>query len=173
MLIEMLKIKETTLEDLENVLKLWNDGEVMRFVGLPDGCGITLEELENWYEQLKSRRPLSNHYSIYYDDLGYSGETGYQIFTNNDCIASLDIKLFAKARGKGIAYEALKYAIEEAFKNGARKVWVDPHATNEKAIALYSKLGFQIKEMPDFIKELEEIDDSSPAPVYMELARNI
>ena len=63
----------------------------------------------------------------------------------------MDIKLFGFARGKGIATRALSFAIEEALKNGAETLWVDPHRENAKAIALYHRLGFTEKEMPEHI----------------------
>ena len=42
----MTVIKETTIEDLDNVQKLWADGDVMRFVGFPDGLQRTSEEMK-------------------------------------------------------------------------------------------------------------------------------
>lgn len=75
----------------------------------------------------------------------------------------MDIKLFGFARGKGIAAKALSYAIEQAFENGAEKVWVDPNPNNEKALALYKRLGFVQKPRPEYLAEDENI-----ASVYME-----
>ena len=37
----MVTIKETTREDIKNVQRLWADGDVMRFVGFPDGLHET------------------------------------------------------------------------------------------------------------------------------------
>ena len=34
-------IKETTKNDLDNVILLWNNVEVMQFIGFPEGLGIT------------------------------------------------------------------------------------------------------------------------------------
>lgn len=51
--------------------------------------------------------------------------------------AMLDIELFRFVRGKGIATKALSFAVEEAFKNGAEKVWVDPNPKNSKAISIW------------------------------------
>ena len=45
---------------------------------------------------------------------------------------------------------------EEAFKNGAETVWVDPNPANSKAIALYQRLGFVRKEMPEHVIALGE-----------------
>ena len=80
----------------------------------------------------------------------------------------MDIKLFRFARGKGIATKALSYVIEEAFRNGAETVWVDPRPANSKALALYRRLGFIRKEMPEHVIALGEDPDEF---VYLELAR--
>lgn len=102
------------------------------------------------------------HYSIYEDDLGYCGETFYNVDDNG--AAALDIKLFPKARGRGIAHRALVFAIDHAFYEGqAKLVYVDPHPDNEKAWQLYGKLGFVSKPRPDFLEEGE---------TYLEIARN-
>ena len=78
----------------------------------------------------------------------------------------MDIKLFRFARGKGIATKALSFAIEEAFKNGAEKVWVDPNPNNIKAIALYERLGFVRTQMPEYLTSEEGVTS-----IYMELVR--
>lgn len=56
----------------------------------------------------------------------------------------------------GIATQALSYSIQEAFKHGALSVWVDPHPSNEKALKLYRKLGFEQKAMPEYVIALGE-----------------
>ena len=147
----MITIKETTAKELDNVKALWADGDVMKFVGFPDGL-----------LQTESERPQVNHYSIF-DGSVYCGETFYSIDSKHGNSASMDIKLFGFARGKGIAAKALSYAIEQAFENGAEKVWVDPNPNNEKALALYKRLGFVQKPRPEYLAEDENI-----ASVYME-----
>ena len=108
----MIEIKETTTEDLKNVQRLWADGDVMRFVGFPDGLHETYEALEVWLDGLNAERPTSNHFSIY-EDGKYCGETGYGVDREFGS-AWLDIKLLDFARGRGIATQALSYAIEKA-----------------------------------------------------------
>lgn len=136
-----INIKETTQDDLENILELWNNGDVMKFVGFPNGLGVTLKGLEEqWFPNI-NKTNKRKHYSIYHEDLGYCGESYYEVFENNK--AALDIKLFSKARGKGIAFKGLKHAIDNAFNIGnADIVFVDPSKKNDKAISLYKKLGF-------------------------------
>ena len=148
----MLEIKETMIEDLKCVQKLWADGDVMKFVGFPDGLHQTDEGMQNWFRWVKSNRPTLNHYEI---DAGHRS-------------AALDIKLFGFARGCGIATAGLSHAIKEAFLNGAEIVWVDPNPENMKAIALYEKLGFQQKDFPEYLVS----EDEEKTSIYMELRKN-
>ena len=162
----MIEVRETTVHDIKNVQRLWADGDVMKFVGFPDGLHRTEEEMKNWFRWIESGRPDLNHYSIFEDGV-YCGESFYRIDPEHQS-AALDIKLFAFARGRGIAAAGLSHAIREAFRNGAETVWVDPNPENAKAITLYKRLGFRQKEFPDhLIREGEE-----PDSVYMELCKN-
>lgn len=160
-----LEIHETSERDLHNIKSLWADGDVMKFVGFPNGLQKSAEEMAYWYQWIVKNRPRLNHYSIYLDD-EYCGETFYKIDTSRDLAASMDIKLFAKARGKGVATRALSYAIEQAFLNGASKVWVDPDPCNHKALALYERLGFAKCEIPAHLKK------EAYKQVYMEKEEN-
>ena len=160
----MIEIRETSAEDLENVRRLWADGDVMRYVGFPDGLHHTDEEMRDWLKWITANSPDIKHYSVY-EDCVYCGEAFYEIDREHDSSAALDIKLFRFARGRGIASQALSYTIEEAFRNGAESVWVDPVPQNEKAIALYSRLGFRRKEMPEHLLT----PGKEPVSVYMEL----
>ena len=162
----MLEIRQTTAADLENVRRLWADGNVMYYVGFPEGIKETDESMREWYERLVPKRPLSEHYSIY-EDGAYCGETGYSI-DRDHASASLDIKLFAFARGRGLAARALTHAIGQAFQTGAQTVWVDPDPRNAKAIALYERLGFTRKEMPAHVAALGE---DPKASLYYELCK--
>ncbi len=162
----MIELRETTVHDIKNVQRLWADGDVMKFVGFPDGLHRTEEEMKNWFRWIVSGRPVLNHYSIF-EDGQYCGESFYRIDPEHRS-AALDIKLFSFARGRGIAAAGLSHAIREAFRNGAESVWVDPNPENAKAIALYKRLGFRQKEFPDHLmREGEE-----PNSVYMELRKN-
>lgn len=162
----MIQVKETTAADIPNVQRLWADGDVMQFVGFPEGLHETDEAMQAWFRWLVQNRPTGNHYSIF-EDGTYCGEASYSIDREHSS-ASLDIKLFKFARGRGIATKALSYAMKEAFGQGAKTVWVDPHPTNAKAIALYERLGFQVKEMPVHVIAAGE---DPVANLYMELSR--
>ncbi|MCR5072300.1 MAG: GNAT family N-acetyltransferase [Clostridiales bacterium] len=162
----MIEIKETTIKDLENVRRLWADGDVMRFVGFPDGLKKTCDEMKDWFRWIESNRPMLNHYSIF-EDGNYCGESFYHIDEEHRS-AALDIKLFGSARGRGVASAGLSCAIREAFQNGAGIVWVDPNPENIKAIALYKRLGFQQRAFPEYLISQNEIQNS----IYMELRKD-
>ena len=162
----MLEFRQTTLADLKNIQRLWADGDVMRYVGFPQGLQEPDEALQAWIGSIAARRPQTDHYSIYEDGV-YCGETCYSIDRESRS-ASLDIKLFSFARGRGIAAKALSHAVSEAFRNGAETVWVDPHPENAKAIALYERLGFRQKEMPAHVIAMGEEPETT---LYLELRK--
>ena len=162
----MIEIKETNIKDIDNVQRLWADGDVMRFVGFPNGLHQTSEEMKGWFQWIESNRPVLNHYSIF-ENGNYCGESFYEIDEEHQS-AALDIKLFGFAHGRGIATAGLSFAIKEAFRNGAEIVWVDPNPENTKAIALYKRLGFQQKAFPAYLIS----EDKEQNSIYMELCKD-
>ncbi len=161
----MIEVSETKIKDLCYVEKLWADGDVMKFVGFPEGLVNTDEEMKNWFGWIEANRPRLDHYSIF-EDGQYCGEAFYEIDMEHKS-AALDIKLFRSARGRGIAAAGLSYAIKEAFRNGAETVWVDPVPENVKAIALYERLGFRQKDFPEYLAN----EGKGTGSVYMELKK--
>jgi len=147
-----IRIKETNQADLPNIMQLWNNGQVMFYVGFPQGLGVTMERLQQWLEGINQDTD-SKHYSIYAQDIGYCGETFYRIDREHD-LAILDIKLLPRAQGKGIAAYALSCTIDHVFSNSlASKAYADPHPKNKKAWNLYAKLGFVSKPRPKFLEK--------------------
>jgi len=156
-------IRETSKCDFENVMSLWNNGEVMSFVGYPEGTGTTLDEMNKWLEWAINK-PVRCHYSIYNEEIGYCGETFYNVVNTENRTACLDIKLLPTSQGKGIAQTALIFAINKAFDNGnAERVYVEPHPDNQKAWALYEKVGFVSKQRPNYLYD---------SKTYMEITRD-
>ena len=159
-----IEIRPSGEADLENIRRLWADGEVMKYVGFPDGLQQSMDEMEDWLAWIGSDRPTTDHFSIY-SGSDYCGESFFSIDPKTG-LAALDIKLFPAARGKGIASKALRYAIDRAFANGASKCYVDPDPENERALALYRRIGMTQKEMPE-----ELADPDYPGHLYFEIER--
>ena len=90
-------IKLTEKEDLIHVQRLWADGEVMRFVGFPNGLQETMEHLEQEWLPWVQNFPSRQHYSVYEKDT-YCGEAFYDVDARG--YACMDIKLLPNARGK-------------------------------------------------------------------------
>ena len=157
-------IHPTGGEDLEGLRALWADGEVMRYVGFPDGLRKTPREMEEWLAWIREERPMTEHYSVYCGGT-FCGESFYRIDPESGR-AALDIKLFPFARGRGIAGWALRRAIEEAFAHGAAVCYVDPNPGNTRAAALYRRLGMVQKPMPEELR-----DPDYPGFLYFELER--
>lgn len=160
----MIRIELTSENDLLNVQRLWGNPDVMHFVGFPDGLQVTVEYLnEKWLPWVQNP-PKRQHYSIYEERVGYCGECFYDV--DDTGLACMDIKLLPEARGKGIAFEGLAYAINNAFMVGnARCAYVDPSPKNEKALRLYQRLGFRETVRP------AHLEDPGCEYVYMELTR--
>lgn len=157
------EIRLTGEEDLENVQRLWASPEVMGFVGFPEGLHESMEHLRNEWLPWVQSPPVMQHYSVYAQGIGYCGESFYQV--DETGLACMDIKLLPCARGKGIAYAALSYALDQAFGIGkAERAYVDPHPENRKALALYASLGFLPAQRP---AHLEPWDST-----YFELSRD-
>lgn len=100
-------IKVTTHSDLEHIERLWNNGHVKKFVGFPNGLGITIDKLQEWIKRA-IKPPYRCHYSIYLENGTYCGETFYDVDIDTR-IDVFDIKLMPSAGGKGIALKALSY----------------------------------------------------------------
>lgn len=158
------QIKVTEKDDLVNVQLLWATPEVMHFIGFPKGLHETLESLEqNWLPWVQNP-PERQHFSIYAEDVGYCGESFYEV--DETGLACMDIKLLPVARGKGIAFAGLAYALDQAFAVGkAKSAYVDPNPENIKALRLYERLGFRVTE------RAPHLEDPDCPYIYLEITR--
>jgi RimJ/RimL family protein N-acetyltransferase len=157
-----IRIKETDQSDLPNIMQLWNNGQVMFYVGFPRGLGVTMERLQQWLDGI-NQDVLSRHYSVYAQDIGYCGEAFYDVDRGHD-VARLDIKLLPRAQGKGIAAYAFSHVIDQVFSNNlATKAYADPQPKNKKALKLCEELGFVSKPRPAFLPK---------GPAYLEVTRD-
>ena len=64
---------------------------------------------------------------------------------DEDHTMTFGIRLYAKARGKGLSESFLRRALEEYSKNNSspKKFWLETNPDNFTAIKLYEKFGFK------------------------------
>lgn len=148
---EAVIIKETNENDLQDLQRLWNNGEVMRSVGYPEGLGQTFAEMTLWYNNIVESYK-ANHYVILNKDHDFCGEIFYRKDPEHKR-AGLDIKILPETQGNGLATEALELFIDYIFKNEEEieVVWTEPAEENKAARRLYTRVGLQEKERPDDI----------------------
>jgi RimJ/RimL family protein N-acetyltransferase len=73
---ERIAIRPATPAALRDLIRLWNDGRVMRWVGFPEGLGYTAEDVASWYHALQ-KRPNRQHFVVHSAETGFCGEVYY------------------------------------------------------------------------------------------------
>ncbi|SRR6056297_4078208 len=156
-------IKQTIREDLENIKCLWNNVEVMKWVGFPAGIDQNINDLKEWWEKIQQNEK-THHFVVYTKkNDNFCGELYYKKDAKHKR-AGLDIKLLPQMQGRGLATESLQLLISYIFKNEPQieAVWTEPSEENAAARKLYSRCGLKSKERPT---------DMKPAASYWELTR--
>jgi RimJ/RimL family protein N-acetyltransferase len=145
-------IQPTSRADLNDLLRLWNDGQVMQWVGFPDGLGYDREQINSWFSRVKSD-PDRHHFVFRTREIAFCGEVYYALDHKLER-ASLDIKLLPEAQGRGLATDALKTLINHVFEfeKSVNYVWTEPSKANLNARRLYVRCGLQSTERPPDIQ---------------------
>ncbi|MCR4404424.1 MAG: GNAT family N-acetyltransferase [Candidatus Acetothermia bacterium] len=159
---ERVTIRPTTGADLSDLMALWNDGRVMKWVGFPDGLRYDLEKIRDWYKKLRLDSSR-HHFVVHAEGVGFCGEVYYAV-DKAYRRAGLDIKFTPEAQGQGLATDALKTLIRIVFESEPEieAVWVEPSAENTAARKLYERCGLKAKPRPS---------DMEQGPSYWELRR--
>jgi len=143
-------LRSTRHEDLHFLQALWNDGEVMRYHGYPDGIHVDATGMEHWWSMTPQARasavssaPLAPpHCVIELLDGTLIGELSFSIDVQQRAL--VDLKLATSFRGQGYATEILTALLRELFATtGVNKVVMEPSATNTAALQLLQRCGFQ------------------------------
>jgi len=150
---ERVIIRHTTELDLPDIMDLWNDGNVMKWVGFPDGAGYDQEKMRDWFNNLQSDTNR-HHFVVYAEEIGFCGEV-YYAMDKMDPRVGLDIKFSPKAQGYGLATDALKTLIRFVFNSepAAEAVWTEPSEENIAARKLYDRCGLRAKPRPSDLEK--------------------
>ncbi len=156
-------VRATGEGDLADLMGLWNDGRVMKWVGFPDGLGYDSEKIHAWYERICSNAER-HHFVVHAGEVGFCGEVYFAVDRAHRR-AGLDIKFRPEAQGKGLATDALTTLIDLVFdaEPEVDAVWTEPSEENAAARRLYDRCGLAPAPRPS------DIGDS---PSYWERRRN-
>jgi RimJ/RimL family protein N-acetyltransferase len=145
---ERVTIRTTSKADLGDLMGLWNDGRVMKWVGFPDGLGYDWNDMNDWFARIEAD-PARHHFVVIAPEIGFCGEVYYAVEIKHRR-AGLDIKLTPQAQGKGLAIDALKTLINHIFETEAEvdKVWTQPSQANLAARRLYTRCGLKPDTRP-------------------------
>jgi RimJ/RimL family protein N-acetyltransferase len=141
-------ILSTTEGDLPNLMVLWNDGRVMKWVGFPKGLGYDLKRIKDWFSRLWAD-PNRHHLVVHAKGVGFCGEVHYAVDRIHGR-ASLDIKFRPEAQGQGLATDTLKTLIRFVFEAepDVDAVWTGPSEENLTALKLYERCGLKPRPRP-------------------------
>ena len=136
-------LRRTEARDLDDLLALWNDGRVMRWVGFPEGLGWSRAKAAAWFGKI-SRDPTRHHLVVEEPELGFRGEAFCRVDLEHRR-AELDIKLRPEVQGRGVATAALGALISVVFEQepGVDAVWTEPSRVNRRARRLYRRCGLR------------------------------
>jgi len=159
---DAITLNRTTRENLPDLIELWNDGQVMKWVGHPDGLGFDLKQAEKWLEKVDGN-PCHHHFVISNAKSGFCGEFSFIVDESEEC-AKLDVKIATKAQRRGVGAEALRALIRFIFytEPSTRLVWMETHEDNQAAHKLLDGTGFKREERPAHLED---------GPTYWELRR--
>jgi len=142
-------LRPTRHEDLTFLQALWNDGEVMRYKGYPQGMHVTDACMEQWWAMTpqartsgRSTSPLASpHCVIELLDGTLIGELSYSVDAQQRAL--IDLKLASSYRGQGLAAEILRIVLRELFAaTHVKKVMMEPSPANIAALHLLEHCGF-------------------------------
>jgi RimJ/RimL family protein N-acetyltransferase len=159
---ERIDIRPTTEADLGDLMSLWNDGRVMKWVGFPDGLRHNQITMRKWFCSLQSN-PNRHHFVIISSSLAFCGEAYYAVDPVHRR-AALDIKLRPEAQGGGRARKAFSSLIVRVFESEQeiKCVWTEPVESNLASRTLYWSCGLRPEPRPS---------DMNDGPSFWTLSR--
>jgi RimJ/RimL family protein N-acetyltransferase len=140
---ERVTLRRTAESDLPDLMRLWNDGRVMKWLGFPDGLDDDRHHVQNWFDRLQASHDR-HHFVVHAEGMGFCGEVYYAADQVHQR-AGLDIKLIPEAQGQGVATGALRSLIDHVFEvePEIEAVWTEPSAENAPARRLYERCGLR------------------------------
>lgn len=139
------KLTPVRVEDLGDLLGLWNDARVMRFTENPKGLGWGSEEAQGWLSGLAGE-PLRRHFAVR-SGATFCGEASY-VMDGPKKSAKVDVKMTMEAAGKGQAIKALGLLVRMAFNANPtiERVWAEVAVEDVSGQKLLTRCGLRAGE---------------------------
>ena len=133
---------------------IWENGEVMKNVGYPQGLRWSDSKYEDFWKTLGRRDFIL--FAIENDNGEFLGEAKLSFPDSENCCCH-DVKLLPEFQGNGYGKEAWHLIFDLARRRWPEAVsLVSPSVENTRAIKLYESLGFVVNGAPEeWIPETE------------------
>ena len=131
-----LKIRNATLNDVNQLKIWWNDGKVMAHAGFPYGLNITEEKI---IHQINQDNETKRRLILEYQNKSI-GEMCYSQVNENTVEIGIKICNF-EYQNQGLGKLYLSMLIQELFKTYT-KIILDTDLENKRAQHVYETLGF-------------------------------
>ncbi len=142
-------IRNIQMEDIDQFVQWWNNGDLMASVGFRKGLGITKEQLEpKFTKQIAEKNPLKCDNRLYMildlETKKAIGELAYGQLDIEKGSCRIGMKICELSyQGHGYGEDALITFINYLYKElGLEKIEIDTLADNLRALSLYEKVGF-------------------------------
>ena len=149
----MISFRKATKKDVPIILKWWNDGNVMKDVGFPQGLDLTHDEvvqsIKGYQEQAQA-----NFFVILDEDKKVIGEFCFKVIREK--VATFDIKVGEiNNQGKGYGRQSVLQGIEYIKRiETINLIEIEVSPENSRAISLYQSIGFhEVKRLPNHWKD--------------------
>ncbi|MDD3803617.1 MAG: GNAT family N-acetyltransferase [bacterium] len=125
--------------DADFISSLWQNGDVMKFVGFPEGIK---ESPENIIRITKERIKKGTEHHLIIERKGKSIGEALIRYDKKDKFAETDVKLLPKYQGRGYGIEVKRVLLMWIFKNtDARGVKATPNVKNIASIMMQEGVG--------------------------------
>lgn len=144
-------IRDFILQDKEPLLKMVTDFYTSDAVSVP----IPTENFALCFDEIIAKSPLVRGLTILHDGqiLGYAQLSfTYSSEAGGLVVLFEELYLIPEARGKGIAHQVFDF-VEKEYAHTAKRFRLECCPRNEKAFSLYSRLGYNVLDYIQMIKE--------------------
>lgn len=137
----MVVIRDAVLEDLPNILNIYNYA-IVHLTATFDTEEETLEDRQNWFDNHNEKYPVIVA-EMDGEVVGFSCLSPFKRKKAYSQSAEISIYTSPESQGKGIGKTLMEEIIERAKQNGLRTIIAVITSGNEASVRLHKKFGFK------------------------------